>query len=116
MIIIARVCSSNRPLGDLGRARIMNRDEAIRLLKGGEEGVGEWNRRREDGETIPTLAKASRLHVPVRKMPADIDLIDDDGVHTIFTYHSTDERNGEIFGWRYECTSALSSTKLIIIN
>ena len=33
----------------------MNRDEALRLLKGGEEGIKEWNRRREKGEEIPEL-------------------------------------------------------------
>jgi hypothetical protein len=37
----------------------MERDEAIKLLKGGEDGVREWNRRREDGEAIPNLDEAS---------------------------------------------------------
>jgi uncharacterized protein YjbI with pentapeptide repeats len=35
----------------------MDRDEAIRLLKGGEEGIAEWNRRREEGEEIPLLVE-----------------------------------------------------------
>jgi hypothetical protein len=33
----------------------MDRDEAIRLLTGGEDGVREWNERRERGEEIPDL-------------------------------------------------------------
>lgn len=33
----------------------MDRDEALRLLEGGPEGVAEWNRRREAGEEIPDL-------------------------------------------------------------
>ena len=30
----------------------MNRDEAVKLLKGGPKGIAEWNRRREAGEEI----------------------------------------------------------------
>src|SRR5437016_2749703 len=37
----------------------MDRDEAIRLLGGGRQGIAEWNRRRGDGETIPDLSGAS---------------------------------------------------------
>lgn len=37
----------------------MDRDEALRLLKGGEEGVAEWNRMREVGEAIPSLRGAN---------------------------------------------------------
>ena len=33
----------------------MDRDEAIKLLTGGEDGIREWNRRREAGEEIPVL-------------------------------------------------------------
>jgi uncharacterized protein YjbI with pentapeptide repeats len=33
----------------------MNRDEAIKLLKGGREGIAEWNRRCESRETLPSL-------------------------------------------------------------
>jgi hypothetical protein len=33
-------------------------DEAIRLLKGGEDGVREWNQRRARGEEMPTLSAA----------------------------------------------------------
>ncbi|MBV8384852.1 MAG: pentapeptide repeat-containing protein, partial [Planctomycetaceae bacterium] len=33
----------------------MDRDEALRLLKGGLEGAAEWNGRREAGEEIPDL-------------------------------------------------------------
>jgi hypothetical protein len=36
----------------------MNRDEALRLLRGGKEKVEEWNRRREAGEVIPDLAES----------------------------------------------------------
>jgi hypothetical protein len=36
----------------------MDRDEALKLLKGGPNGVKEWNRRRESGEKIPDLSKA----------------------------------------------------------
>ena len=36
----------------------MDRDEALKLLKGGPEGIREWNRRREDGEAIPSLEGA----------------------------------------------------------
>jgi hypothetical protein len=36
----------------------MDRDEALRLLKGGSEGVAEWNRRRKVGEEIPPLREA----------------------------------------------------------
>ena len=35
--------------------RAMDRNEALRLLKGGSEGVAEWNRRRKAGEEIPDL-------------------------------------------------------------
>ena len=37
----------------------MDCEEAVRLLKGGEEGIAEWNARREDGEEIPTLENAN---------------------------------------------------------
>jgi len=33
----------------------MNRETALRLLRGGAEGVQEWNRRRSAGETVPDL-------------------------------------------------------------
>jgi uncharacterized protein YjbI with pentapeptide repeats len=36
----------------------MDRDEALKLLRGGDEGVGEWNRRRSAGEPIPDLSKS----------------------------------------------------------
>jgi TIR domain/Pentapeptide repeats (8 copies) len=36
----------------------MDRNEALRLLKGGSEGVAEWNRRRKAGEEIPPLREA----------------------------------------------------------
>jgi hypothetical protein len=37
---------------------IMDREEAIRLLKGGKEGIEEWDRRRKSGEDIPDLKRA----------------------------------------------------------
>ena len=36
---------------------IMDRNEALKLLRGGEEGISEWNRRRQSGETIPDLSE-----------------------------------------------------------
>jgi hypothetical protein len=36
----------------------MDRDEAIKLLKGGQQGIAEWNRRRKAGEGIPDLRNA----------------------------------------------------------
>src|SRR5512135_350025 len=36
----------------------MDRNKALRLLKGGSEGVAEWNRRRKAGEEIPPLREA----------------------------------------------------------
>lgn len=36
----------------------MDRDEAMRLLEGGHDGVQEWNQRRTDGEEIPSLEGA----------------------------------------------------------
>jgi TIR domain/Pentapeptide repeats (8 copies) len=35
----------------------MNRDEALKLLKGGREGIREWNRRRAARESVPDLSK-----------------------------------------------------------
>jgi hypothetical protein len=39
-----------------GEVDIMDRDEALKLLKGGEGGIAEWNRRREDGREIPDVS------------------------------------------------------------
>jgi len=36
--------------------RTMDQDEALRLLRGGREGIREWNRRRKDGEEVPDLS------------------------------------------------------------
>jgi hypothetical protein len=36
----------------------MDRDQAMGLLRGGWEGIREWNRRRGEGEVIPNLAEA----------------------------------------------------------
>lgn len=40
----------------------MDRDEALKLLRGGPEGVAEWNRRRNTGEEIPLLNKSDLSH------------------------------------------------------
>jgi len=37
----------------------MDRDEALKLLKGGPEGIKEWNRRRSAGEEIPDLSSVN---------------------------------------------------------
>jgi uncharacterized protein YjbI with pentapeptide repeats len=37
----------------------MDRDEALRLLRAGREGIAEWNRRRDAGEGIPDLSRAN---------------------------------------------------------
>ena len=42
----------------------MEREEAISLLRGGHEGVAEWNRRREAGEPIPDLSGADLSGAP----------------------------------------------------
>ena len=42
----------------LGPCDAMDREEAIRLLRGGEDGVREWNQRRGRGEEIPDLRRA----------------------------------------------------------
>jgi hypothetical protein len=40
----------------------MDHDEALKLLKDGPKGVGEWNRRRITGEEIPYLSRADLSH------------------------------------------------------
>jgi len=35
----------------------MDRDEAIKLLQGGPEGIAEWNQPRQAGDIIPDLSK-----------------------------------------------------------
>lgn len=45
----------------------MDRDEALRLLEGGADGVNEWNRRRDEGETIPVLEKADLSRAKLHK-------------------------------------------------
>jgi len=37
----------------------MDLDEALKLLHGGVAGLEEWNRRRSDGEQIPSLRGAN---------------------------------------------------------
>ena len=37
----------------------MDRREALKLLKGGTEGISEWIRRRDAGEGIPSLFRAN---------------------------------------------------------
>ncbi|MCH7591408.1 MAG: toll/interleukin-1 receptor domain-containing protein [Planctomycetes bacterium] len=40
----------------------MTRDEALKLLRGGVAGVAEWNRRRANGEEIPSFVNADLTH------------------------------------------------------
>ena len=42
----------------MGKVWIMDRNEALRLLQGGKEGVQEWFRRRLANEEIPNLSGA----------------------------------------------------------
>ncbi len=42
---------------------MMTRDEAIKLLRGGQEGIEEWNQRRHDGLQIPNLSGANLADV-----------------------------------------------------
>lgn len=44
----------------------MDRDEASRLLRGGSRGIGEWNRRRRDRETVPNLKKCDLSRADLR--------------------------------------------------
>ena len=44
----------------------MDRDEALKLLRGGEDGVSEWNRQRDEGEEIPSLNGANFRHADLR--------------------------------------------------
>jgi hypothetical protein len=44
----------------------MDRDEALRLLKGGTDGVREWNQRRGRGEEIPDLSGADLSKTDLR--------------------------------------------------
>jgi uncharacterized protein YjbI with pentapeptide repeats len=44
----------------------MERDEALTLLRGGEEGIAEWNRRRSAGEEIPDLTGANLREAHLR--------------------------------------------------
>jgi uncharacterized protein YjbI with pentapeptide repeats len=44
----------------------MDRDEALELLRAGERGVAEWNRRRRAGEKIPDLSRANLHGVDLR--------------------------------------------------
>jgi len=47
--------SGSAELSEIGD---MDRDEAIKLLKGGPEGIDDWNRGRRAVETIPDLSNA----------------------------------------------------------
>jgi hypothetical protein len=53
----------------------MERDEALKLLKGGRDGIAEWNRRRDSGEQIPNLHGAKLIEANlsrVRLFAADL--------------------------------------------
>ncbi|MHC4620693.1 MAG: pentapeptide repeat-containing protein [Planctomycetota bacterium] len=45
----------------------MTKEEALKLLRGGEEGVEEWNRRRAEGEEIPSLKKVDLTGADLRR-------------------------------------------------
>ena len=47
----------------------MDRDEALRLLRGGEDGVKEWNRRRDQGDALTALGD---LDVSVAKSLGEV--------------------------------------------
>jgi uncharacterized protein YjbI with pentapeptide repeats len=66
----------------------MNRSEALKLLKGGGEGVAEWNRLRELGEEIPKLRGAKlRARYPIETNLRGINLsrVDLSGADLSFT-------------------------------
>lgn len=44
----------------------MHRDEALKLLRGGEEGVREWNRLAAAGESVPDLRSAFLINADLR--------------------------------------------------
>jgi hypothetical protein len=44
----------------------MDRDEALKLVRGGKEGVAEWNERRARGEPIPDLREADLREANLR--------------------------------------------------
>jgi uncharacterized protein YjbI with pentapeptide repeats len=46
---------------------VMDRDEALRLLRGGPEGIAEWNRRRAADEEIPDFVRADLRKANLRK-------------------------------------------------
>src|SRR4051812_9429091 len=52
-----RVGGRNLPIGR--EATNMDRDEALRLLRGGQKGVNEWNWRRNVGESVPDLSEVN---------------------------------------------------------
>ena len=45
----------------------MTPDEALKLLQAGPRGVYEWNRRRKDGETIPSFYGADLSDANLRE-------------------------------------------------
>ena len=47
----------------------MDRDEAIKLLKGGPDGIREWNQRRKQDEEIPDLSRATSA-LPTSAIPS----------------------------------------------
>ena len=55
--VISRALTSS--VNVILRDEDMDRDEALKLLKSGEEGIREWNQRRRPGEAIPDLGGAN---------------------------------------------------------
>ena len=50
----------------------MDRDEALRLLRGGSEGIEEWNQRRRAGEAIPDLTGADLGEADLTRATLDV--------------------------------------------
>jgi hypothetical protein len=50
----------------------MDRDEALKLLRGGPDGVAEWNRRRQSGDPLPSFSGADLSGADLRA--ADLSL------------------------------------------
>jgi hypothetical protein len=61
----------------------MDRDEALKLLRGGMEGVAEWNQRREAGDEIPDLSGVELSNANLYR--ADLRRIDLSGANLSLT-------------------------------
>jgi hypothetical protein len=87
----------------------MDRDEAIRLLRGGEDGVREWNERRGRDEEIPDLRGAVLFGADLRKAylsEADLGGADLRGAHL----RGADLRGAHLRGARLSGADLSSAT------